>query len=56
MSFQQFLSMGGYAFYVWTSYALVFGILLINVVLPLRRQSEVKRNITRMLRQERKRP
>ena len=27
----EFFAMGGYAFYVWTSYALVFAIIVLNV-------------------------
>lgn len=53
MSFEQFFSMGGYAFYVWTSYALALGVLLVNVILPLRRKADVQKSIARMLRQER---
>jgi heme exporter protein D len=56
MSFEQFFSMGGYAFYVWTSYALVLGVLLVNILLPLRRKVEVKNSIARMLKQQRMRP
>ena len=31
----QFFNMGGYAFYVWTSYTLAFVILLINLISPM---------------------
>lgn len=31
-----FLNMGGYAFYVWTSYALALLILVLNWVMPRR--------------------
>ena len=34
-SFAEFLAMGGYGFYVWTSYGISFVVLLLNVVLPL---------------------
>ncbi len=53
MSFDQFLSMGGYAFYVWTSYAVVMGVLVLNLILPIRRKAEVRKGIVRMLRQSR---
>jgi heme exporter protein D len=33
----EFLSMGGYAFYVWGSYAVAFGALALEVVVLLRR-------------------
>ena len=55
MSLQQFFSMGGYAFYVWTAYVMVLGVLLVNIILPLRRKAEVKNSIVRMLKRERKR-
>jgi len=56
MSFEKFFSMGGYAFYVWTSYALALGVLILNVLLPLRKKAEVEKGIARMLKQARKRP
>lgn len=34
-SFAEFLAMGGYGFYVWTSYGIAFVVLLLNVVIPL---------------------
>ncbi|NOQ94001.1 MAG: heme exporter protein CcmD [Methylophaga sp.] len=38
----EFFYMGGYAFHVWTSYALAFVVLFINIVGPSMRH---KRNI-----------
>jgi heme exporter protein D len=35
MNLEHFLSMGGYALYVWTSYAIVMIALAANIVLPL---------------------
>ncbi len=51
MSFQDFLSMGGYAQFVWPSYGLVLVVLILNLVLPLRRKAEIQKNIERSLRQ-----
>jgi len=51
MSFEQFLHMGGYAFYVWTSYGLALGVLILNVALPLRRRSEVRKRVIRLMHQ-----
>lgn len=34
MSMSEFFAMGGYAFYVWTSYALAFIVLIVNVIIP----------------------
>jgi heme exporter protein D len=39
----EFLSMGGYAFYVWGSYAVAFGVLALEVVLLLRRARRTSR-------------
>jgi heme exporter protein D len=52
MSLEQFFSMGGYAFYVWTSYGIALVVLTLNWVLPLRRLAEVRKDITRSLKQE----
>ena len=35
MSVQEFFAMGGYAFYVWTSFGLTFVILLANIIVPI---------------------
>lgn len=56
MSLEQFFSMGGYAFYVWTAYGIALALLVFNLVLPLRRKAEVRKNIERMIRQERAKP
>lgn len=44
-SFDEFLAMGGYGFYVWTSYAIVFVVLLLNVVLPLMQRKQFLRDL-----------
>jgi heme exporter protein D len=54
MNWEQFFSMGGYALYVWTSYGLMAAVLLINLVLPLWRKSEVLKGVARRLKQERR--
>lgn len=51
MSLQEFLAMGGYGFYVWTSYGICLMVLLVNVVLPIiQRKSFLK---TQALKQKR---
>ena len=35
MSVQEFFNMGGYAFYVWTSYGLTLIVLLANIIIPV---------------------
>jgi heme exporter protein D len=45
MNWQEFFAMGGYALYVWASYALAAVVLVVNIWLPLRRRRVVKRNL-----------
>lgn len=52
MSLEQFFSMGGYAFYVWTSYGIALVVLLINLALPILRKTGVQKDIARSLKQE----
>ena len=35
MTLQEFFAMGGYAFFVWSSYGLTFIVLLANIVIPI---------------------
>jgi heme exporter protein D len=35
MTVQEFFAMGGYAFYVWTSYGLTLIVLLANIIIPV---------------------
>ncbi len=51
MSFSEFLAMGGYGFYVWTSYGLTLFVLLLNVVIPVMQRKQFFRQC---LRQKRK--
>ncbi len=44
-SFDEFLAMGGYGFYVWTSYTIAFVVLLLNVVLPLIKKKQFLRQL-----------
>jgi heme exporter protein D len=41
----EFLAMGGYAFYVWSSYAAGALVLAWNVVAPLRARRELLRSL-----------
>ncbi|MEE8379239.1 MAG: heme exporter protein CcmD [Gammaproteobacteria bacterium] len=55
MSLQEFLHMGGYGFYVWTSYGLCAIVLILNVIQSLSRQRKIMRELTiRLRRQESK--
>jgi heme exporter protein D len=42
-----FFAMGGYAFYVWLAYGLSTGVLLINAVLPARRERSLLAGIAK---------
>ena len=46
----EFFRMGGYAFYVWWSYAIVFAALVLNAVIPTLRHRRVCRVLARELR------
>ena len=46
-TFTDFIHMGGYAFYVWTSYGLMAIILLANVIAPIRRRRRIEREFRR---------
>jgi len=53
MSLTDFLSMGGYATYVWSSYGICAVVLILNIILPLRRKGKVMRDFQkRLLRKE----
>ena len=45
MTFQEFLHMGGYALYVWTSYGLSLGLLLALPLLAAWRQRKLLRQL-----------
>ena len=50
----EFLDMGGYAFYVWTSMGLFFVAMLIDFVSLNLKEKSVKRNIRSFLRRKKK--
>ena len=52
MTFSEFLHMGGYAFYVWTSYALAAVLLIANVVVPMLNARRTRRDLAGKLRRE----
>jgi heme exporter protein D len=47
MDWQSFLAMGGYAAFVWPSYALVLIVLIANAVVPHRRERALRERIAR---------
>lgn len=46
-SFHEFLTMGGYAVYVWPAYAVVAVVMIANVVIAWRRQRRVLKQLQR---------
>ena len=50
MNWSEFFAMGGYALYVWGAYSLAAIILVLNVLLPLRRQKTVQQQLTEYYR------
>ncbi|MEY3218930.1 MAG: hypothetical protein RIT27_287 [Pseudomonadota bacterium] len=47
---KQFFYMGGYAFYVWTSFGVTFIVLLLNVIFPWQRERSLLNQIKRKIR------
>ena len=43
----EFLDFGKYNFYIWTSYAVTFFVLVLNVVLPLMAKKKILKKIKR---------
>jgi heme exporter protein D len=56
MSLREFFHMGGYAFYVWTSYALAFVVLLANLLNPLFQERRLRRDLARRFRRAQRVP
>ena len=52
MNLNEFFHMGGYGFYVWTSYGIALVVLVLNIVLPLRQRRKVLADIARKIRRE----
>ena len=49
-----FLHMGGYGLYVWSSYAIWLVVLILNYVLPKTREKKVMNELIRRLRLKQK--
>lgn len=50
MTWSQFISMGGFAVYVWSAYGFVAVVLTLNVVLPIVRRKTILKRLRRFLR------
>ncbi|OAI11448.1 heme exporter protein CcmD [Methylomonas lenta] len=45
MTLGSFLDMGGYAFYVWTSYGITTAVLLFNLLAPIVQRKQLLRQL-----------
>ena len=52
MNWTEFFDMGGYAFYVWTSYGLTLLLTVVNIVSPLLQRRRVISQIRRAIKRE----
>ncbi len=52
MNWSEFFNMGGYAFYVWTSYALTLVVVVANIISPIMQRKKVIKQIKRTLKRE----
>jgi len=50
-----FLEMGGYAFYVWSAYGISFVVLVMNIILPIRREKALIRSLAKRQQREEQR-
>lgn len=51
-SWSEFFHMGGYAFFVWWSYAIFFALIIANIVYPVVQRRQVIARVKRALRRE----
>jgi len=49
----EFLHMGGYAFYVWSSFGITFLVMAAGVIYTLIQQKKTKQNMSKRLKQKR---
>jgi heme exporter protein D len=52
MNWSEFFDMGGYAFFVWTSYGLTLIVIVANIVSPLMQRKKVISRIKRAIKRE----
>ncbi len=53
MNWNEFFHMGGYAGYVWSSYALALVVLLFNIIAPLRQKRRILTDMVRRAKRAR---
>ncbi len=51
-SFNEFIHMGGYASYVWSSYGIVLLAFGLSIILPLREKRQLEKRIRRIIQNE----
>jgi len=51
-SWSEFFAMGGYAFFVWTSYGITFFVIILNIVMPVLQRKKVINRVKRAIRRE----
>jgi len=52
MNWSEFFHMGGYAFFVWTSYGLTLIVVVANIVSPIMQRKKVISRIKRAIKRE----
>ncbi len=52
MNWSEFFHMGGYAFFVWTSYALTLIVVVANIVSPIIQRRKIITRIKRAIKRE----
>ncbi|MBG7610590.1 MAG: heme exporter protein CcmD [Anaerolineae bacterium] len=52
MNWSEFFNMGGYAFFVWTSYALTLIVIVLNIVSPMLQRKKTIARIKRAIKRE----
>ena len=52
MNWSEFFNMGGYAFFVWTSYALTLIVVLANIISPMVQRKKIIARIKRAVKRE----
>jgi len=52
MNWSEFFHMGGYAYFVWTSYALTLFIILANIISPIVQRKKIITRVKRAIKRE----
>lgn len=53
-SLSEFFAMGGYAFFVWTSYGIATIVLVANLIVPIRQRRKLLADLARKARRARR--